>query len=242
MSRHPDAKDLLRRSWTETQVVAHRGASADAPENTVSSFEEAVRTGAPATECDVRLSRDGRPVVIHDSTLDRTTALSGPVAAVDHRALIDAGVPDLDQVAELVKGRIVLAIEIKERGLETFVVDCLAARQMAGQCMVFAFDAEVVARTRQAAPDLVAVWLAAEPTDLEQTFQTLRACGADALGVRAARATPELAQRARELLIPLFVWTVPPGPEVERLRRLRANFIITDHPRQVLEQLATWPR
>jgi glycerophosphoryl diester phosphodiesterase len=62
-------------------VIAHRGASASAPENTLPAFELAVQQGADAFELDVRLTRDGAPVVIHDATLERTTSLTGPVRA-----------------------------------------------------------------------------------------------------------------------------------------------------------------
>jgi glycerophosphoryl diester phosphodiesterase len=62
-------------------VIAHRGASAHAPENTLAAFELAVQQGADAFELDVRLTRDGAPVVIHDATLERTTSLTGPVRA-----------------------------------------------------------------------------------------------------------------------------------------------------------------
>ena len=62
-------------------VIAHRGASAHAPENTLPAFELAVRQGADAFELDVRLTRDGAPVVVHDATLERTTNLTGPVRA-----------------------------------------------------------------------------------------------------------------------------------------------------------------
>jgi glycerophosphoryl diester phosphodiesterase len=62
-------------------VIAHRGASAYAPENTLPAFELAVQQGADALELDVRLTRDGAPVVIHDDTLGRTTDLTGPVRA-----------------------------------------------------------------------------------------------------------------------------------------------------------------
>ena len=62
-------------------VIAHRGASADAPENTLPAFELAVRQGADAFELDVRVTRDGAAVVIHDDRLDRTTDLTGPVRA-----------------------------------------------------------------------------------------------------------------------------------------------------------------
>jgi glycerophosphoryl diester phosphodiesterase len=62
-------------------VIAHRGASAYAPENTLEAFDLAVKQGADALELDIRLTRDGAPAVIHDATLDRTTDLTGPVRA-----------------------------------------------------------------------------------------------------------------------------------------------------------------
>ncbi|MGH7511756.1 MAG: glycerophosphodiester phosphodiesterase [Gemmatimonadales bacterium] len=74
-------------------VIAHRGASTYAPENTLAAFELAVSQGADAFELDVRLTRDGAAVVIHDDTLDRTTDLSGPVRArtLAELRLADAG-------------------------------------------------------------------------------------------------------------------------------------------------------
>jgi glycerophosphoryl diester phosphodiesterase len=74
-------------------VIAHRGASGSAPENTIEAFELAVRQGADAFELDVRLTADGVPVVLHDATLDRTTDRGGPVGAVSLAELreVDAG-------------------------------------------------------------------------------------------------------------------------------------------------------
>jgi glycerophosphoryl diester phosphodiesterase len=74
-------------------VIAHRGASGAAPENTLAAFELAARQGADAFELDVRLTGDGVPVVLHDPTLERTTDHSGPLAAlrVGDLSDIDAG-------------------------------------------------------------------------------------------------------------------------------------------------------
>ena len=103
-------------------IVAHRGASATHPENTLASFEEALRLGARIVELDVRLTSDGVAVVMHDATVDRTTDGSGAVhemAAARLRAL-DAGapgrpdrVPTLADVLALVSGRAAVALEIK---------------------------------------------------------------------------------------------------------------------------------
>lgn len=74
-------------------VIAHRGGSALAPENTIAAFDEGLRLGADALELDVHLSADGVPVVHHDARLDRTTDASGPIAArtTDELARVDAG-------------------------------------------------------------------------------------------------------------------------------------------------------
>ena len=74
-------------------IIAHRGASGHAPENTMAAFELALQQGADAIELDVRLTADGVPVVLHDPTLDRTTSHQGPLGAVasDRLRDIDAG-------------------------------------------------------------------------------------------------------------------------------------------------------
>ena len=74
-------------------IIAHRGASGAAPENTLPAFDLAVRQGADAIELDVRLTADGVPVVLHDDTLDRTTGGHGPVKALSLAQLreVDAG-------------------------------------------------------------------------------------------------------------------------------------------------------
>ena len=101
------------------QIVAHRGASSTRPENTLTSFAHALELGARIVELDVRLSRDGVPVVIHDPTIDRTTTGSGAVhemtAAEISTLEIPPGehIPTLAEVFDLVSGAAAVAIEIK---------------------------------------------------------------------------------------------------------------------------------
>ncbi len=80
-------------SLTQAVVIAHRGGGKLRPENTLEAFAHAAGHGVDAIECDVRLSRDGEVVVVHDETLDRTTNASGPVAALtaSELARVDAG-------------------------------------------------------------------------------------------------------------------------------------------------------
>lgn len=107
-------------------VIAHRGFSAKAPENTLAAFAAALDANADMVELDVTLSRDGHVVVIHDDTLDRSTSGSGPVEAHDLEALrsLDAGswfhadfagerIPLLSEVYDLCRDRIVINVELK---------------------------------------------------------------------------------------------------------------------------------
>jgi glycerophosphoryl diester phosphodiesterase len=112
-------------------TIAHRGASAYEPENTLRAFERAIALGATMMELDVHLSRDGQPVVIHDPDLSRTTNGSGRVSELTLAEIqrLDAGkgehVPTLAEVIELVRGRAQLYIELKGQQTPAVVVDTL---------------------------------------------------------------------------------------------------------------------
>lgn len=233
---------IIERSWNQTLVVGHRGSPSTHPENTLPGFEEAIRVGAEATECDVHLSKDGEVVIMHDGTLDRTTSLKGPVKETPWALMRDVGVPRLSDLTRVTKNRIVVVVEIKDGyGIEPKIVDHLKEQKMVDQSIVFSFHAERVARVKTLNPEQFSVWLVgrrADPANLEPIFASWKESKADGIGVQFRNCSPELAAEARRRRIPLFVWTVPPGEEVDRLKALRANFIITDHPEQVKAQLA----
>ena len=137
-------------------VIAHRGASAEAPENTLPAFEAALRHGADAIELDVRLTADGAPVVIHDDTLDRTTDRTGPVGALTLAELrsVDAGwsftadagrthpfrarearIPTLGEVLWAFP-RLTMLVEIKEPPAQEVVRRVLLQENAADRCVV----------------------------------------------------------------------------------------------------------
>ncbi|MFN2146831.1 MAG: glycerophosphodiester phosphodiesterase, partial [Anaerolineales bacterium] len=118
-------------SWTSQAplVIAHRGASAFAPENTLSAFTLAVKQGADAIELDAKLTADGRVVVYHDLTLDRTTSGKGKLAEKSLAELkrLDAGsfmgqefrgerIPTLDEVFETVGDTLLINVELTNYG------------------------------------------------------------------------------------------------------------------------------
>ena len=164
LRRPPSALPLL---------IAHRGASALAPENTMAAFRLAVEAGADLVELDVRLSADGHPVVIHDAYLSRTTDGLGPVARTPLAALqrLDAGswfaprfagerIPTLDEVlrwAQSCTPPIPLMVELKggrralKRGLAEACARLVLARRLEEKVMFIAAHLGHLGWIRQAA-------------------------------------------------------------------------------------------
>ncbi len=164
---------MSARPW----LHAHRGASADAPENTMAAFRLALQQGADGIELDVRLSADGVPVVIHDATLDRTTDRSGLVRELDAAviAVADAGarwsrategdplpresadvrVPTLAEVVDWLPADRGLVVDIKDPAAVPAIVRILERRVSASETVrLIAFDPRAIEAARRLAPSI----------------------------------------------------------------------------------------
>ncbi|WP_430783820.1 glycerophosphodiester phosphodiesterase [Actinoplanes sp. G11-F43] len=152
-------------------VVAHRGYPTVAPENTLPAFTAAIEAGATIVEFDVRCTRDGVPVVIHDKTVDRTTdgtgqvwdLTAGQIAGLDTGPRFGAGftgvrVPTLAETLDLLApAPVELLVEIKPPATRDEVKSILAAlteRDLLDRSVVQSFDADVVRKVRDTAPDV----------------------------------------------------------------------------------------
>ena len=165
-----------------TIVVAHRGAPAELPENTMAAFRRGVELGADAIELDVHLTADGQLAVIHDETVDRTTDGSGAVAGMTMKQLrkLDAGyrfqtdadagfaqrgaghrIPTLTEVLDWLPEEVGLVVEIKARGATDAVVEALRGRPVreAGAASVISFDEAAIDRAHELDPDLATGYL-----------------------------------------------------------------------------------
>jgi glycerophosphoryl diester phosphodiesterase len=162
-------------------IIGHRGASASAPENTLAAFDRALDDGADGIEFDVRLARDGVPVVIHDATLRRTATIDVPIAALSSSDLsaVDVGswfnrryparavdayaletVPTLARVFQTVAPRCrLLYVELKCEAGETMslverVVAEVRAHELERRVVIESFTLDAVAEAKRIAPDL----------------------------------------------------------------------------------------
>ncbi len=237
-------------------VIAHRGASAYAPENTLPAFRLAVEQAVDGCEFDVRVSADGVPVVFHDPTLQRTTDLRGRLADHPLSALkeADAGyrftrdggrtfpfrgrgirIPTLDEVIETL-GELPLIIELKTATAMHPVARLLRQRGIAQRCIVASFDYHALGVFRES--PFVA---GASRLDLLRILVRARLGRSPGRLPYQALAIPRrrkgipvfsraLARMARTLECPVHVWTVDDPREAVRLWKAGAAGIITNAP------------
>ncbi|RLF16017.1 MAG: glycerophosphodiester phosphodiesterase [Thermoprotei archaeon] len=219
-------------------VIAHRGASAYEPENTVRSVLKAVEMGVDAVEVDVRLSRDGVPVVVHDEDLWRVARVKVKVRELSLSQLkrLDVGkgeaIPSLSEVIAAVKDRVGLVVELKEEGLEALVVDLLRGL---GDVMVTSFIHRAVKRVkgyeRSLKTGVIFTGLPIKVVDLALEAD------ADALFPRRDFVTPEVVDSAHEHNLAVYPWTVDDPEEVVRLARMGVDGVVTNRPDVALEAL-----
>jgi len=222
-------------------VIAHRGASGRFPENTLLAFRKALEQGADAIELDVRLTKEGIPVVIHDPTVERTTDGTGMVGDMSLFAIreLNAGcgesIPTLAEVLEEIQGTPFM-VEIKETRAGQAVVDAIRAADAGDRVLVGSFESAPLGavraaglRTMASRPETRRFWLAtrlrwAPPGDRYQAFSIPEYRGrirvVDSRFVRLAR------QRGR----PVHVWTVDDVRAARRLRSLGVAGILTNYP------------
>ena len=192
----------------EFMNIAHRGASAYAPENTFAAFDRALALGASHVEFDLHFSSDGHVVVIHDETLDRTTNGTGAVAETTLAELqsLDAGawfspgfvgerVPTFGGMLERYKGRFHFHVEIKSDavGLSQRAADLVRGYGVADSATITSFNLSSIEEVTAYAPELPAGLLVVEVTD--STVEEAQRLGLKLLCPHSRSLTPELVGR-----------------------------------------------
>jgi glycerophosphoryl diester phosphodiesterase len=242
-------------------VIAHRGASAEAPENTLPAFEAAVQRGADAFELDVRLTADGAPVVIHDDTLDRTTDRSGLVRShtlAELRSLDagarftsdrgrtypyrggDARIPSLGEVLWAFP-RMPVLLEIKEPEAQEAVRRVLLQEDAAERCVVasedqaalLAFEEAPFARGASGAEISALYWAALLRRRLWPVRYRLLSVPERYRGLTVP--TRRFVAAAGGLGCPVHVWTVDLPAAARRLWGGGVAGIVTNAPQVILE-------
>jgi glycerophosphoryl diester phosphodiesterase len=241
-------------------VVAHRGNSAVAPQNTLAAFEAAWRAGAGSIELDVQLTADGEVVVIHDDTVDATTDGTGALAGLslgDVRAL-DAGswfspafagqrVPTLAEVVDLLHTRPGVELLLEVKGSWTTeqvrkVTEPLRAAGLTDRVIGQSFWPETVAALGEADPALRRGLLVLEAgADLLDRCADLGVVTCNPVGTLLLQ-QPDLVDRLHAAGLQVMVWTLNEPEHWEAAVRLGVDGIITDRPDRLVGWLAASAR
>ena len=229
-------------------VVAHRGASAEQPENTIAAFEAAVDAGADAVEFDVRMTGDGYAVVLHDPDVSRTTDGTGIVSELTLEEVRRLGVPTLEEALRCLTGRAAVDIEIKntpdEPGYtpdaEPAVEATLAALDevvFASPVIVSSFNPRSIAHIRALRPDVptgLLTWL-----DVDADDALAQATGQGHAWVlpfvtKVLEAGDDFGERVHEAGALLGVWLADDPETARQLFELGADAVATNDPRAIV--------
>jgi glycerophosphoryl diester phosphodiesterase len=239
------------------RVIAHRGFSGSAPENTLSAFRKAIEIGADMFELDVLLSRDGKVVVIHDETLDRTTSGTGKVAdySLAELAELDAGtwfssdfrgesIPTLAEVLELAKEKILVNVEIKTEavtnkargGIVEKVLNLVRGSGMEDQVVISSFDPRALAQSRELDPSFHTASLFNRQLQKGMSPREVM----DEVGSRGFSLSHEIinasiVEECHRLGRPVAVYTVNEVEKMKELIELGVDALFTDHPDRLLQ-------
>jgi glycerophosphoryl diester phosphodiesterase len=232
-------------------IIAHRGASSYAPENTLAAFDLALQMGARHLELDVHLTRDDHLIVIHDDTVDRTTNGTGPVAGQTLAALqtLDAGawfgeafagarIPTLADVLTRYRGRAHLHIERKGHTahLPQRTVDLVRAHGMAPYVTFTSFQHAHLQTMRAYAPELPTGWLVGEISDA--MIAQAHALGCAQLCPHASLVTPGLVQRLHAEGFVVRAWGVANEALMCQVVEAGADGMTVNFPDKLLAYMA----
>ena len=219
-------------------IIGHRGAAALEPENTLLSIALAMEIGVDAVEIDVRLSKDKEIVVIHDSTVDRTTNGTGPVSSYTLKEMkkLDAGkgetIPTLQEVIDLIGNKVRLVIELKEESTERRVVELTKRNNLDDNVYVISFWHRLVKTVKEMDSRIkTGVLLVGCPVDVCIATQA----SADALVMEYTFVNRKFVEIAHKEGLKVFIWNIDDRHLLKHYDNMRVDGIGSNDPRMLLE-------
>jgi glycerophosphoryl diester phosphodiesterase len=237
------------------EIIAHRGWSGKAPENTMAAFRQAVAEPRIAgIELDVQLTKDGVPIVIHDYKLDRTTTGSGAVKdhTLEEIKRLDAGgwfswrhrgqrVPTLLEALALMKDRVYVNIELKTTGdmypgLAAAAIGVVRELAMENEVYFTSFHHPVMKEAKELAPDIRTGLLYSKLPEFP--LDAFRDTGASVLSVAHTELTERIVAQAYENGIEIMAWTLDDPRRITEITKLSDRIgICTNHPDRAFKAL-----
>lgn len=235
-------------------IIAHRGASADAPENTLSAFQEAIRQRADAIELDVQLTRDKRLIIMHNPTLNKTTTGSGRVATKTLQEIkqLDAGIkfnkrfkgekiPTLEEVFNTFGKQTSYVVELKfyqflPGSFAQQVYNTVLEHDLINNTLFLSFDPRLLIQIKKINPNVKICWA------FIPIFGWLPPKWAvnhfDALAIATRKANKGYIEHLRALNKPINIWTgLGKSEDYAAEINTQAEFITTNHPAELRQAL-----
>jgi len=235
----------------EVKIIAHRGASFEAPENTVASAKLAWEKGADAVEVDIYLSKDNKIICIHDSNTKRTTGQDHKISETESNVLrtLDAGsfkdekykgekLPYLDEIIRTVPRGKELVVEIK-CGSEVlpYLAEVVRKYQNNIKFTFISFSYETIADTKKMFPGNSCYWLCSNAGLFEKTFEKVSPAGLEGVSLSWSIINENVIRKASDLNLEVYSWTVDDPAEAKRLITLGVKGITTNRPGWLNEQI-----
>ena len=250
-----DTPRSVKRDPQPCEVVAHRGFSTVAPENTLAAIRKAIESGATGCEFDVYAAKDGTVVLMHDATVNRTTNGRGKVTELTLAELrrLDAGswkdrsyasepVPTLNEALRLLKGSGCQAIiEIKMEGISNSVVEAVRATGMLDETAVIAFSQNVVKEIRALEPRLTCGWLASKKLQgspaqrADWVASQAKQCNTNMVDLNYNMLSSDVIAELKKRGLIVWTWTVNDPIIMDGLMRWGIQSITTDRPDLAVE-------
>ena len=263
-ARLPDRPQTIHeylRLGERPRVIAHRGFSGVAPENTLAALSRAVAADADMTQNDVGLTSDGQVVMMHDENLDRRTDGSGRLSGTSCEEVrkLDAGswfssefagekVPTLAEALDLVRGEILLNIEIKgeavtdqvEGGIVDKVLELVRERDMLDRVILSSFEPRALKHARRLDPDVKTASLYARRLHRGMSpLEVMRDAGSNGFNIAARRLRKKMICAVHSSGRPLTVYTVNDERTMRRLIAKGVHGFFTDRPDVLIRVVGT---
>ncbi len=213
--------------------VGHRGARAYAPENTLASFKKALETGVDAIELDVRKTKDGQLVVIHDADIKRTTNGEGLVSELTLTQIkgfsAEGGekIPTFEEALNFLDKKVKVLVELKEAGIEEQVLSVVHARGLEKNVVIISFIEEALKKIRELNKIVETGLIYAKHSNPVKAALELKANYLVALYRFIHTAT---VQKAHENGLKIIVWTINTPQEAQEYARKGVDGIASDKP------------
>lgn len=234
--------------WGQPKIIAHRGASAEAPENTLSAFANALPMGVDAIEFDVHLTSDKVPIIIHDFVFGRTTnggylkrttelpfetIRTFDVGSWYSGKYVNERIPTLDEVLRLTQGKVALMVEIKQQNspaeeIAEVVVNYLNIT--GGDYRIGSFSPQIIQEVQKRAPQYPVIGILEEIEMLEPFVEM----NLKHLAIWYSLLTPELIKDLHEKGIEVWTFTVDNPALAQYLDSIGIDGIISNNPRLLI--------